>query len=50
MLLVKALFQSTYLDKKSFDSLFNACEELCKILRAILRSCGRIRTGNDHGV
>ena len=46
---LRLLFQSTYFDKKSFDSLFNACEELCKILRAILRSSGRIRTGNDHG-
>ena len=45
---LRLLFQSTYLEKKSFDSLFNACEELCKILRAILRSCGRIRTNNDQ--
>lgn len=45
---LRLLFQSTYLDKKSFDPLFNACEELCKILRAILRSSGRIRTSNDH--
>ena len=46
---LRLLFQSTYLDQKSFYSLFNACEELCKILRAILRSSGRIRTSNDHG-
>ena len=44
---LRLLFQTTYLEKKFFDSLFNACEELCKILRAILRSCGRIRTSND---
>jgi four helix bundle protein len=45
---LRLLFQSTYLEKKSFDSLFNACDELCKILRAILRSCGRIRASNDQ--
>jgi len=45
---LRLLFQSTYLDKKSFDSLFTACEELCKILRAILRSSGRIRTNIDR--
>lgn len=46
---LRLLFQSTYIDKNSFDLLFNACDELCRILRAILRSSGRIRTVDDHG-
>ena len=45
---LRLLSRSNYLDKNSFDSLFFASEELCKILRAILRSTGRIRTSNNN--
>ena len=40
---LKLLFHSNYLDKKSFDSNFNECDQICKLLYAILRSSGRIR-------
>ena len=42
---LRLLCESSYLDKRSFDTLFAACDELCRLLRAILRSSGRIRTG-----
>ena len=45
---LRLLFQSHYLDKNSFDSLFSDCEELCRILHAILRTTGRIRTRMVH--
>lgn len=42
---LRLLSESSYLDKNSFDTLFAACDELCRLLRSILRSSGRIRTG-----
>ena len=46
---LRLLSQSSYIDNRSFDSLFNSCEELCRILRAILRTSGRIRSSeNGH--
>jgi four helix bundle protein len=43
---LKLLFQSNYLDKQKFDSLFLAVDELCKLLYSILKSSGRIRDSN----
>ena len=40
---LKLLFHSNYLDQKSFNSTFNECDQICKILYAILRSSGRVR-------
>jgi four helix bundle protein len=43
---LKLLFQSNYLDKQAFDSLFLNVDELCKLLYSILKSSGRIRDSN----
>ena len=40
---LKLLLDSNYVDKKSFDSMFNDAEELCKLLYSILKSSGRVR-------
>jgi four helix bundle protein len=41
---LRLLFHSNHLDKKSFDLSFNECDQICKLLYAILRSSGRIRS------
>jgi four helix bundle protein len=40
---LRLLFDSNYIDKNSFDSIFNDTEELCKLLYAILKSSGRVK-------
>lgn len=37
------LFHGSYIDKTTFDSMLTSCDELCKLLYAILKSSGRIR-------
>jgi four helix bundle protein len=40
---LRLLLDSNYIDKKSFDSIFNNAEELCKLLYSILNSSGRVK-------
>ena len=40
---LRILLDSNYIDKKSFHSIFNDAEELCKLLCSILKSSGRVR-------
>jgi four helix bundle protein len=40
---LRLLLDSNYIDKKSFSSIFNDAEELCKLLYSILNSSGRIK-------
>ena len=41
---LRLLFDSNYIDKRSFDSIFNDGQEICKLLFTILKSSGRIKT------
>lgn len=40
---IRLLLDANYIDKKSFGSIFNDAEELCKLLYVILKSSGRMK-------
>ncbi len=44
---LRLLYDTGYIDKKSFDSIFNDVEELCKLLFTILKSSGRVRNNEQ---
>ena len=45
---LRLLYDTDYIDKKSFDSIFSDVEELCKLLFTILKSSGRVKTMSNE--
>ena len=44
---LRLLYDTGYIDKKSFDSIFKDVEDICKLLFTILKSSGRIRSNEQ---
>lgn len=41
---LQLLYETKFIDKKSFDSIHHDCQELCKMLFSILKTTNRVRS------